>query len=59
MMINAHPKLAISNLAGKLKGKTSYFMRKYHHNHVKSFYGAIAFRVQVIALLAVVELLWI
>ena len=37
MMINVHPKLAISNLAGKLKGKTSYFMRKYHKNHVKQY----------------------
>ena len=37
MMIHVHPKLAISNLAGKLKGKTSYFMHKYHQNHVKKF----------------------
>jgi putative transposase len=37
MMIHVHPKLAISNLAGKLKGKTSYFMRKIHQNHVKKY----------------------
>ena len=37
MMIHVHPKLAISNLAGKLKGKTSYFMRKYHTTYVKRF----------------------
>lgn len=28
LMVNVHPKLAISNLVGKLKGKTSYFLRK-------------------------------
>jgi putative transposase len=27
MMISIHPKIAISNLAGKLKGKTAYFIR--------------------------------
>lgn len=37
MMINVHPKLAISNLVGKLKGKTSYFMRKYYNYHVKQY----------------------
>ena len=37
MIINVHPKLAISNLVGKLKGKTSYFMRKYYKNHVKHY----------------------
>ena len=33
IMVNVHPKLAISNLVGKLKGKTSYFMRKNHWYH--------------------------
>ena len=37
MMVNVHPKLAISNLVGKLKGKTSYFMRKNHWNHTKKY----------------------
>ena len=37
IMINIHPKLAVSNLVGKLKGKTSYFMRKEYWNHIKTF----------------------
>ena len=37
MMVNVHPKLAISNLVGKLKGKTSYFMRKNHCEHTRKF----------------------
>jgi len=37
IMINVHPKLSISNLVGKLKGKTSYFMRKNHWNHIKNY----------------------
>ena len=28
LMVNVHPKLTISNLVRKLKGKTSYFLRK-------------------------------
>jgi hypothetical protein len=32
-MVSAHPKIAISNLIGKLKGKSSYMLRK-------SFFGA-------------------
>ena len=28
LMISCHPKFAISNLVGKLKGKSSYFLRK-------------------------------
>jgi len=28
LMVNCHPKLAISNLVGKLKGKSSYFLRQ-------------------------------
>lgn len=28
LMVSAHPKTAISNLIGKLKGKSSYFLRK-------------------------------
>jgi putative transposase len=37
LMIHVHPKLAISNLVGKLKGKTSYFMHKIHPTHVKKY----------------------
>jgi putative transposase len=28
LMVSAHPKIAISNLIGKLKGKSSYMLRK-------------------------------
>jgi putative transposase len=28
LLVSAHPKTAISNLVGKLKGKSSYFLRK-------------------------------
>jgi putative transposase len=28
MMISIHPKLAVSNLVGKLKGKSSYYLRQ-------------------------------
>ena len=28
MMVSVHPKLAVSNLVSKLKGKSSYFLRK-------------------------------
>src|SRR5687767_13094022 len=27
LMVSVHPKLAVSNLVGKLKGKTAYFIR--------------------------------
>jgi len=36
IMVNVHPKLAISNLVGKLKGKTSYFLRKEFWPHIKN-----------------------
>lgn len=35
IMVNVHPKLAISNLVGKLKGKTSYFLRREFWPQVK------------------------
>lgn len=35
-MINVHPKLAISNLVGKLKGKSSYFLRKEFWSQIKN-----------------------
>ena len=36
MMINVHPKIAISILVGKLKGKSSYMLRKNHWEHIKT-----------------------
>jgi putative transposase len=36
LMINAHPKLAISNLVGKIKGKTSYFLRREFWSIIKT-----------------------
>lgn len=35
ILVNVHPKLAISNFVGKLKGKTSYFLRKEYWDKVK------------------------
>lgn len=35
-MITVHPKLAISNLVSKLKGKTSYFLRREYWPRVKT-----------------------
>ena len=35
MLILVHPKVAISNLVGKLKGKSSYFIRKEYWSAVK------------------------
>ena len=35
MLILVHPKVAISNLVGKLKGKSSYFIRKEYWSTVK------------------------
>jgi putative transposase len=35
MMVSVHPKLAISNLVGKLKGKSSYFIRQEFSKEVK------------------------
>ncbi len=36
LMVNVHPKLAVSNLVGKLKGKTSYFIRREFWPQVKN-----------------------
>ena len=36
MMVNVHPKVAISNLAGKLKGKSSYLLRKSFWESIKT-----------------------
>ena len=35
LLVNIHPKYSISNFVGKLKGKTSYFLRKEHWSLVK------------------------
>jgi len=35
IMISVHPKLAISNLVGKLKGKSSYMLRKEYWEQIK------------------------
>jgi putative transposase len=35
LMISAHPKTAISNIVGKLKGKSSYFLRKEYWSVIK------------------------
>ena len=36
MMVSVHPKIAISNLAGKLKGKSSYVLRREYASHLKT-----------------------
>ena len=36
LMVSAHPKIAISNLIGKLKGKSSYMLRKSFLEQIKS-----------------------
>jgi len=35
ILVSYPPKLAIANLVGKLKGKSSYFLRKEYWNHIK------------------------
>jgi putative transposase len=35
MMVSVHPKIAISNLVGKLKGKSSYMLRKNYWGLIK------------------------
>jgi putative transposase len=35
MMVSVHPKIAISNLVGKLKGKSSYVLRKEYWSIIK------------------------
>ena len=37
MIVSIHPKVAISNLVGKLKGKSSYVLRRDHMDKVKKF----------------------
>uniref|UniRef100_UPI003977B472 transposase n=1 Tax=Chlamydia suis TaxID=83559 RepID=UPI003977B472 len=40
MMVSVHPKLAISNLVSKLKGKSSYMIRREYWDRVKQCFGA-------------------
>ena len=35
MMVAAHPKIAVANLVGKLKGKSSYVLRKEYWSTIK------------------------
>jgi putative transposase len=35
LMVSVHPKVAVSNLVGKLKGKSSYMIRRDHWEQVK------------------------
>lgn len=35
LMVSVHPKIPVSSLVGKLKGKTAYFIRKEFHKQVK------------------------
>ena len=35
LIVSVHPKVAVSNLVGKLKGKSSYLLRKNHFDKIK------------------------
>lgn len=35
LMVSAHPKIAVSNLVGKLKGKSSYMIRREYWERIK------------------------
>lgn len=36
LLVNVHPKVAVANVVGKLKGKTSYFIRRQFSEHIKT-----------------------
>lgn len=36
MMVSVHPKIAVSNLVGKLKGKSSYVLRREFWSRIKT-----------------------
>ena len=36
LMVSVHPKIAVSNLIGKLKGKSSYFLRREYWDRIKT-----------------------
>lgn len=36
MMVSVHPKVAVSNLVGKLKGKSAYMLRRDHWERVRT-----------------------
>lgn len=37
LIVMVHPKWAIANLVGKLKGKSAYVLRRDHWSHIKKF----------------------
>ena len=37
VMVEVHPKIAISNLVGKLKGKSAYILRREFWDHIKKY----------------------
>jgi len=37
LLVNVHPKLAIANLVGKLKGLSAYKLNKMHSEYIKKF----------------------
>ena len=37
LLVEVHPKVAISNLVGKMKGKSSWLMRQEFWEHIKKF----------------------
>ena len=39
LLVSCHPKLAVSNLVGKLKGKSSYVLRKEFWDEIKPKWG--------------------
>lgn len=45
LLVSAHPKTAISNLVGKLKGNSSYFLRKIIGHKLKISFGQVTFGV--------------
>ena len=49
MMVSVHPKVAISNLVGKLKGKSAYFVRQEFRKEVRKKCGASTSGVPPIA----------
>ncbi len=50
IMLNVPPKIAISNLVAKLKGKSSYFLRREFAKQLQKNYGGIIYGLPVIVL---------
>ena len=57
LLVTVPPKLAISNLVGKLKGKSSYFYGKSIMHSLRKSYRGNIYGLLVIVLLVVVVLL--